>query len=137
MTSHEEVHGFPSLRREVESIFGEVLGAARQRTGSSARWSPTLDLIEEPGRYVIEMDVPGVRLEDLSINVAAGRRLVVSGRREIVREREDPSVRVRERWSGSFSRSLELPDEVDESRISAALHEGILRIELPRRGGRR
>ena len=137
MTPHDEVHGFPSLRREVESIFGEVLGAVRPRPGGGRRWSPTLDLIEEPGRYVIEMDVPGVRLEDLSITVAAGRRLVVTGRREVVREREDPSVRVRERWSGSFSRSLELPDEVDEMRISATLREGILRIELPRRGGKR
>jgi HSP20 family protein len=133
MTPHDELHGFPSLRREVESIFGEVLGAVRSRAGGTGRWSPTLDLIEEPERYVIEMDVPGVRLEDLSITVAAGRRLVVTGRREIVREREDPSVRVRERWSGSFSRTLDLPDEVDESRISATLREGILRIELPRK----
>ena len=137
MTPHDEVHGFPSLRREVESIFGEVLGAVRPLAAAGARWSPTLDLIEEPGRYVIEMDVPGVRLEDLSITVAAGRRLVVSGRWEVVREREDPRVRLRERWSGSFSRSLELPDEVDESRIAATLREGILRIELPRRGARR
>jgi HSP20 family protein len=136
MTPHDESHGFPSLRREVESIFGEVLGVARPRAGGGGRWSPTLDLTEEPGRYVIEMDIPGVRLEDLSMSVS-GRRLVVSGRRELVREREHPSVRVRERWSGAFSRSLDLPDEVDESRISATLREGILRIELPRRGGRR
>ena len=126
MTPHDESHGFPSLRREVESIFGEVLGVARPRAGGGGRWSPTLDLTEEPGRYVIEMDVPGVRLEDLSMSVS-GRRLVVSGRRELVRER----------WSGAFSRSLDLPDEVDEARISATLREGILRIELPRRGGRR
>ena len=135
MTPHDESLGFPSLRREVESIFGEVLGA-RPRAGAGGRWSPTLDLIEEPDRYVIEMDVPGVRLEDLSMAVS-GRRLVVTGRREIVREREHPSVRVRERWSGSFSRSLDLPDEVDATGIAATLREGILRIELPRRGGRR
>jgi HSP20 family protein len=135
MTSHDESFRFPSLRREVESIFGEVLGEVRQPYGV-ARWSPTLDLIEEPGRYVVEMDVPGVPLEDLKITVS-GRRLVVSGRREIVREREHPNVRLRERWSGSFSRSLELPEEVDASRMAAVLREGILRIELPRRGGRR
>lgn len=131
MKPHDEIHGFPSLRREVESIFGEVLGAVRPPAGGG--WSPTLDLIEEPSRYVIEMDMPGVRLQDLEISVR-GRRLTVSGRREIVRERTDPRVRLRERWSGSFSRSLELPDQVDEEEISATLHEGILRIELPRRG---
>jgi HSP20 family molecular chaperone IbpA len=39
-----------------------------------------------------------------------------------------------ERWSGSFSRSLDLPAQVDEGGIAATLREGILRIELPRRG---
>ena len=135
MTRHDENHGFPSLRREVDSIFGEVLGLARAGA-SAARWSPTLDLIEEPGRYVIEMDVPGVRLEDLSITVV-GRRLTVRGAREIVRERDEPRVRLSERWSGSFSRSLDLPDQVDEAKIAATLREGILRIELPRRGAQR
>ncbi len=133
MTRREEDYGFPSLRGEVDSIFGEVLGLVRE---SRARWAPTVDLIEEPGGYVIEMDVPGVRLEDLSIGVS-GRRLTVSGRREIVRESADPRVRLRERWSGTFTRSLDLPEEVDAARVTAALREGILRIELPRRGGRR
>lgn len=79
------------------------------------------------------MDVPGVRLEDLRITVA-GRRLTVTGRREIVREHADPRVRMSERWSGAFSRSVELPMEVDEGRVAASLREGILRVELPRRG---
>lgn len=136
LNRHDENHGFISLRREVDSIFGEVLGRERQRPGAPTRWAPTLDLIEEPGGYVIEMDVPGVRLEDLSIRVA-GRRLTVGGRREIVREHADPRVRVSERWSGSFSRSIDLPDRVDEQRITATLRDGILRIDLPRRGQRR
>ena len=136
MTRHGENHVFPSLRQQVDTIFGEVIRAAPGRGTAGPSWSPTLDLYEEPGRYVIEMDVPGVRLEDLSIAVS-GRRLTVTGRREIVRESSHPRVRLRERWSGAFGRSLDLPDQVDETRITAALREGILRIELPRRGGRR
>jgi len=44
---------------------------------------------------------------------------------------------MRERWSGSFSRTIELPGPVDEERMTATLKEGILRIELPWREGRR
>ena len=132
MNRQDENHGFRSLRGEVDTFFSQALGLARGRSAMAASWTPTLDLIEEPERFVLEMDVPGVRLEDLEISVS-GRRLTVHGRREIVRERSDPRVRLRERWSGSFSRSLELPDQVDEDKISATLREGILRIELPRR----
>ena len=86
--------------------------------------------------YVVELDMPGVRLQDLDISIT-GRRLTLSGRREMVRELSGSRIRLRERWSGSFSRSIELPGPVEEERMTATLTEGILRIELPRRGGRR
>lgn len=54
----------------------------------------------------------------------AGRRLTLSGRREIVRDFANAQVRVRERWSGSFSRSIELPGPVDEQRVTAAAGGG-------------
>ena len=132
MMRRDENHALPSLRDEVETLFGEVLGIGRTRGGAGSRWLPSLDLFEEPGRYVVEMDVPGVRLQDLSIAVA-GRRLTLGGRREGVRDLSGSRVRVHERWSGTFSRSIELPGPVHEERLTATLREGILRIELPRR----
>lgn len=131
MMRHDENHRLPSLRAEVEALFSETLGLGRARGSPAARWLPSLDLIEESGSYVIEMDMPGVRLQDLVIAVA-GRKLTLHGRREIVRELADSRIRLRERWSGTFSRSIELPGPVDEERMTATLREGILRIELPR-----
>jgi HSP20 family protein len=128
MTWHHENHGFPSLRSEVEALFSDVLGLGR---AASSRWLPSLDLLEEPDAYVVELDMPGVSLKDLSISVA-GRHLTLSGRRQIVRDYAAARVRVRERWSGAFSRSVELPGPVDAERLTATLHEGILRIVLPR-----
>jgi HSP20 family molecular chaperone IbpA len=55
----------------------------------------------------------------------------------MVREISGSRIRLHERWSGSFSRSIALPGPVDEERMTATLKEGILRIELPWRGGRR
>jgi HSP20 family protein len=136
MARREENHGLPSLRDEVESFFSQALGGGRVSGGASAPALPSLDLLEEPGMYVVELDMPGVRLQDLDISIA-GRRLTLSGRREMVRELSGSRIRLRERWSGSFSRTIELPGPVDEERMTATLKEGILRIELPWRGGRR
>jgi HSP20 family protein len=136
MARRDENHGLPSLRDEVETFFSQALGGGRVCGTSTARWLPSLDLLEEPGQYVVELDMPGVRLQDLTISVA-GRRLTLTGRREIVRELSGSRIRLRERWSGAFSRSVELPGPVDEERMTATLKEGILRIELPWRGGRR
>ena len=132
MTWRQENHGFPSLRPEVEALFSDVLGLGRSTVAASARWLPSFDLLEEPGAYVVELDMPGVSLKDLSISVA-GLRLTLSGRREIVRDYAAARIRVRERWSGAFSRSIELPGPVDADRLAATLQEGILRIVLPRR----
>ena len=136
MARRDENHGLPSLRDEVETFFSQALGGGRACGTSTARWLPSLDLLEEPGMYVVELDMPGVRLQDLDIAIT-GRRLTLSGRREIVRELSGSRIRLRERWSGAFSRSVELPGPVDEDRMTATLKEGILRIELPWRGGRR
>ena len=133
MARQNEYHGLPALRAEVETLFSEVLGLGRpSASASTARWLPSLDLIEESGSYVIEMDMPGVRLEDLVITVA-GQRLALHGRREIVRELTGTRIRLRERWSGEFSRSIDLPGPVVAERLAVTLREGILRIELPRR----
>jgi len=131
MTGRHENHGFPSRRAEVEALFSDVLGLGRSTAAASARWLPSLDLLEEPDGYVVELDIPGVSLQDLRISVA-GRRLTLSGRREIVRDFSAARIHVRERWSGAFSRSIELPGAVDGGRFTVTLREGILRIELPR-----
>jgi HSP20 family protein len=133
MTWRHENHGLPSLRSHVEELFSDVLGLGRAGAAAGSRWLPSLDLLEEADEYVVELDMPGVSQQDLSISVA-GRRLTLSGRREIVRDFAAARIRVHERWSGSFSRTIELPGPVDEQRMTATLHEGILRIVLPRRG---
>jgi HSP20 family protein len=136
MAWRDENHGLPSLRDEVENFFNKALGGSRVPGAANTPALPSLDLLEEPGMYIVELDMPGVRLQDLDISLS-GRKLTLSGRREVVRELAGSRIRVRERWSGSFSRTVELPGPVDEERMTATLKEGILRIELPRRGGRR
>jgi len=130
--SEDEGVYIPSLREEVDSLFSQVLGVRQ----AAPIWNPTLDLIEEPDRFVLEMDLPGVRREDLQVELE-GSRLTVSGRRAFVRESAGPRFRRRERFSGSFRRSVELPETCDRERIGAVLEEGVLRVEVPKKGCRR
>jgi HSP20 family protein len=92
---------------------------------------PPADVAEEPERYRIEMDLPGVRHSDLSI-AAEGRSLRVEGTREQARRSQTERHYLAERCSGRFVRTFQLPDDADPAGIQAKLEEGVLTIEIPR-----
>ena len=127
---------FPSLRNEVETLFNQVLGTSSPRVVPHDFWNPQLDMTEEKDRFAIEMDLPGVRHEDLSIEVK-GRTLIIAGLRKVVRRKTGELFSHCERYSGSFRRSFTLPREVDGDRVTARLEEGILHLELPKKGAQR
>jgi HSP20 family protein len=123
----------PTLRGEVDAFFRQALGPLSRRGVSLDIWSPQLDVTEEDGRFILEIDLPGVRREDVSIKIE-GRVLVITGTRKIVRRTVGARYSHCERVSGSFRRTIPLPREIDEAGINAALEEGILRVELPKKG---
>ncbi len=91
---------------------------------------PRMAAADAGDRYVLEAEVPGVRMEDLEIT-CIDRTLTIRG------ERPDPEAsgatyERRERPVGTFLRSMELPEEVDAAKTEAVLEEGILRITVPK-----
>jgi HSP20 family protein len=133
MARHDdESPHLPRLRGEVESLFSEVLGLRPRKGAPLDVWNPRLDLFEEADRCILEMDLPGVHPDDVHIDLE-GRYLTISGRRDIVRESSGPRFRLRERYHGSFRRTVELPIGIDREGMSFALSEGILRVDLPKR----
>lgn len=102
-----------------------------ERVGAATSgWIPPVDLHETPDSYVITAELPGLRQEDLQIQVQEGR-LTLSGVR---RERElacEQYHRV-ERGHGGFSRSFQLPIPVDPERITADLRDGVLTVVCPK-----
>lgn len=123
----------PTLRGEVDAFFKQALGPLSRRGVSLDIWSPQLDVTEEDDRFILEIDLPGVRREDVDLKIE-GRTLVIAGTRKIVRRTVGARYSHCERVSGSFRRAIPLPREIDEEGISAALEEGILRVELPKKG---
>jgi len=126
---------FPSLRYEVDRLFDSLVHSAWGSARKASCWTPSCDVEEEPDRYRIEVDLPGVRSADVSIT-AEGRTLRIEG----VRERGPRSAAGRphlvERPAGPFLRTFQLPPDADVAGIHAGLNEGVLTVEVPRRQNR-
>ena len=127
--------GFYDLHSEMNRMLDEVLGGTtRGRTGrqqglQAAEWAPSMDGLEEDGNLVIKAELPGVKQEDVDITVH-DRVLTISGQRREESETERGGYHVRERRYGSFSRSLALPEGLDESKIHARYDKGVLEVTV-------
>jgi HSP20 family protein len=92
-------------------------------------WTPLVDVEETDDAWVFEVDLPGVRREDISIE-ATEQELSISGE---IKERERVGiVRHRTRRSGSFSYRTTLPAGVDPDRVQAKFDNGVLTVRVPR-----
>jgi len=94
---------------------------------------PLLDMYESTDDFVIRVEVPGfINKEDCSVELV-GKRLIVSGEKNIVREQKrGERCLISECRYGSFSRIIQLPYAIDEKVISADLKNGVLTIRLPK-----
>ena len=95
------------------------------------RLIPSLDVSETADAVQVRMDIPGVKAADIDIQVN-GDLLTISGKREEEKEEKGRTYRRVERTSGSFSRTVTLPSAVDEAKVDAQYHDGILTIALPK-----
>ncbi len=118
--TRRDLHQLLILRDRVSEL---VDGAARQN------FDLKLDLLDLGEAYRLIVDLPGVAQDDLEIALR-GRQLTVAGLREM--NRSDPAFVLRERPSGHFQRSLELPSDVHYEASSAHLRDGLLILHLPK-----
>jgi len=100
--------------------------------GSSvADWLPAVDIIEEKERFVLRADVPGVKAEDIEVNMEKGVLSLSGERYKEASEEVDGMQRV-ERSSGKFYRRFSLPESANPEAISAKNANGILEIVIPK-----
>lgn len=91
-----------------------------------------VDVKDEGDHYLLEADMPGIKKEDVSIEVNDGV-LTISAQSSQNREEKKENYVFSERRSGSFSRSFTL-NGIDEEKISAACEDGVLKLTLPKLG---
>ena len=124
---------FARMRREMDSMLGDAWGRTRYVHRRSSGFSPNVDVYYcgDPQRAVVEVDLAGVSLNEIGIEVS-GRHLAIVGQRP-VQETEGRVYQQLEIPTGPFRRVVELQVEVDAERASATYEDGVLRIELPLR----
>ncbi|EIV93443.1 Hsp20/alpha crystallin family protein [Frankia sp. QA3] len=111
------------------SLLGDVAGGSGRPLGVLAGAALPVDIEETDDAYVVELELPGVRREDVSIDLR-DNELHVSGE---IRERERTGVvRRQSRRVGRFEHRITLPGEVDTEGVSASLADGVLTVSLPK-----
>jgi HSP20 family protein len=126
--------GFYDPVSEMNRMFDEMLGGVSRRQGGQQRaevteWAPAIDVVAKDGDLVLRAELPGIKQEDVDITLH-DNVLTVSGERKAEQEEERGGYYVRERRYGSFSRSLTLPQGVDESKIRARYEDGVLEVTV-------
>lgn len=121
-----------ALRQEMNDLFsGFWNGNAGGPGVMSPTFAPSLDVAEKDNCYELHIDVPGMEAKDLDIQVH-GNTVTVSGNRKEEREDKGKTYHRVERRSGSFSRTITLPCEVDTKEVAAEYTNGVLNVVLPK-----
>lgn len=95
-------------------------------------FAPAFEIKETKDAFVFKADLPGVKEQDLEVTIS-GNRLNVSGKRESEKEDKGDRYYTYERSYGSFTRSFTLPEGIDGDRIHAALDNGVLTLNVPKK----
>lgn len=119
------------LRDEMDRLWNGVFGPAAEGLLSPVfRSQPAANVWEQGDVLLVEMELPGIKKDQVDISVAGDELSVKIDRPEV--EEADITYHRRERPVGSFTRVLRLPVEVDADRVEAELHDGVLLITLPK-----
>jgi HSP20 family protein len=128
----EPVRELGTIQNEMNRLFNSFFDTPTVAAGSALRrWVPAMDLVESEHEYVLKADLPGMSEGDVSIELEENV-LTVSGERKAEHEERKGGFYRVERSSGSFRRSLQLPDGVDPEAIRATFDKGVLQVTIPK-----
>jgi HSP20 family protein len=127
----EPLREMSSLQTEMNRLFNTMFESPTVGTGGTRRWTPAMDLVETEDHFVLRADLPGMREEDVAIELE-DNVLTVSGERKADHEENGEGFYRVERAFGSFSRSLTLPRGIDAEAVNAGFTNGVLEVRIPK-----
>lgn len=120
-----------SLREAIDRLFEESFVRPRGWLEAERVMSVPLDIYEEGDDLIVKATVPGVKPEDLNVQIQ-NNILTISGEAKEERERKEASYHLREHRYGRFERSVTLPYSVQVDKAEATFEHGVLRLRLPK-----
>jgi HSP20 family protein len=125
----DPINALMNLQRELDRVFDKPLGLDLGLSGRGV--FPAVNVFSDRDGYVVRMEIPGASPDQINIE-SHGRTLTISGKRESG-ALQGGSFHRRERNSGQFSRSLQLPADLDMSRAEASYKQGMLTLRIPKK----
>lgn len=130
---------FESLQDEMDRFWrrpgpfwgGSFPALLRRATGRELTWAPRMDVYEKDNTVVVKAELPGLKKEDVYVELEDGDLVIRGEARTESEVKEDAYYRM-ERTSGSFYRRMPLPTEVKPDQIQASLTDGVLEVRIPR-----
>ena len=113
------------LQRRMDNLFGQFF--IDPFSAEEMDFIPACDVEETNDEFLISFDLPGVKKEDVKIDVRENLISVSGERKEEVKGRQS-----RERYYGTFSRSFSLPSNINSEKAEARFENGVLQIALPK-----
>lgn len=120
---------FEDFRREMDELFQSFFGS--EQGSQLAVFAPTTNVAETDRAYEVTVDLPGVKPEEVSVELKDGQ-LWITGERKHETEEKGKTYHRIERAYGQFRRVLPLGQNVDPDKITAEYKDGVLRIEVPK-----
>jgi HSP20 family protein len=138
--TRREADPFLSLHREMNRLFDDMFrgfGASQpgEAGGAIGTWAPALDVSETEGALKICADLPGLKPEDIQIDLQDDV-LSIRGERREERRDDKENFHLTERSVGSFARTLRLPFQADPGQVQAQFTAGVLTLTIPKPAGR-
>ncbi len=123
---------FPVFHSNISRVFDDFFPESPARIKTNEKvWRPVVDIHETDNSTFISVDLPGVKKEEIAINVE-DNVLVISGMRVTESEVEKEDYFRRERFHGKFKREFSLQSSIDHEKITADYKNGVLNIEIPK-----
>jgi HSP20 family protein len=120
------------MQHRLSTVLGRQLNRRQDGDKESitvAEWAPVVDIIEDETEYLIKVDLPEIKKEEVKVTVENGV-LVLSGERKLEKEEKGRKYHRIERAYGSFGRSFSLPDNADAEKVNAEFNEGVLKLHI-------
>lgn len=121
---------FPAMGSAFDDLFESAFGSKGGLGIWSGDWSPAVDVHQSDDAIEVVAELPGMKREEIDLSLEDGA-LVISGERKLEKEHDESRTFRSERFHGQFKRIIQLPVDVDASRITATYKDGELRVTLP------
>jgi len=119
-----------TLHDRINRLFeNSYYGNNEREADAVANWYPPTDIIETKDNYVLKLEVPGMKKEDVNIELKANV-LTIKGERKEEKEIKEENYHRIESFSGTFSRSFTMPDNIDSQNVFASMKDGVLELKI-------